>query len=156
MSYLIGSAPILLFIILLIIEYFLPLRKRKHQFLPRFLVNIAMTAFVFLVGSLIVKNAATRTSEWAFQKSFGLIPLIDMPLWTQIVVGILLMDLTFYYWHWANHNIPLLWRFHNVHHIDPDLDVSTSFRFHLIEILYSTAFRLLQVLVLGVVSSFQY
>jgi sterol desaturase/sphingolipid hydroxylase (fatty acid hydroxylase superfamily) len=60
------------------------------------------------------------------------------------------MDLTFYYWHWLNHNICLLWRFHNVHHIDPDLDVTTSFRFHLVEILYSTAFRVLQVLVLGV------
>ena len=109
-----------------------------------------MTAFVFLVGSLVVKNAATRTSQWVFENNFGLIPLIDMPLWTQIIVGILLMDLTFYYWHWANHNICLLWRFHNVHHIDPDLDVSTSFRFHLVEILYSTVFRILQVFVLGV------
>jgi sterol desaturase/sphingolipid hydroxylase (fatty acid hydroxylase superfamily) len=150
MSYLIGSAPVLIFIIVLIIEHFLPLRKRKHPFLPRLLVNIAMTAFVFLIGSLVVKNAALKTSEWALGNGFGLIPLIDMPLWAQIVAGILLMDLTFYYWHWANHNISLLWRFHNVHHIDPDLDVSTSFRFHLVEILYSTAFRLLQVLVLGV------
>jgi sterol desaturase/sphingolipid hydroxylase (fatty acid hydroxylase superfamily) len=60
------------------------------------------------------------------------------------------MDLTFYYWHWANHRICLLWRFHNVHHIDPDMDVSTSFRFHFVEILYSTAFRVLQVFVLGI------
>jgi len=39
----------------------------------------------------------------------------------------LLMDLTFYWWHLANHRIPFLWRFHNVHHVDPDLDVSTGF-----------------------------
>jgi sterol desaturase/sphingolipid hydroxylase (fatty acid hydroxylase superfamily) len=52
-------------------------------------------------------------------------------------------------WGQAN-NICLLWRFHNVHHIDPDLDVTTSFRFHLVEILYSTAFRILQILVLGI------
>lgn len=145
-----GTALVFLFIILLIIEHFLPLRKRKHPFLQRFLVNMSMTAFVFLIGSLVVKNAASRTSEWVFDNSYGLISLIDMPLWIQIVIGILLMDLTFYYWHWANHNIYLLWRFHNVHHIDPDLDVSTSFRFHLVEILYSTAFRILQVFVLGV------
>jgi sterol desaturase/sphingolipid hydroxylase (fatty acid hydroxylase superfamily) len=60
------------------------------------------------------------------------------------------MDLTFYYWHRLNHTRRLLWRFHNVHHVDPDLDVSTSFRFHLGEVLYSTIFRLLQVGLLGI------
>lgn len=66
----------------------------------------------------------------------------------QITVGFLLMDLTFYYWHLVNHRIPLLWRFHNVHHIDPDLDVSTSFRFHFVEITYSAVFRIIQVLLI--------
>jgi sterol desaturase/sphingolipid hydroxylase (fatty acid hydroxylase superfamily) len=37
-----------------------------------------------------------------------------------------------------------------VHHIDPDLDVSTSFRFHFGEVLYSLVFRALQVYVLGI------
>lgn len=43
-----------------------------------------------------------------------------------------------------------MWRFHNVHHVDPDLDVTTSFRFHMVEILYSTAFRAAQVVLIGV------
>jgi len=43
----------------------------------------------------------------------------------------------------------MLWRFHNVHHIDPDLDVSTSFRFHFVEIAYSSVFRVFQVLLIG-------
>ena len=60
------------------------------------------------------------------------------------------MDLTFYYWHRLNHTRPLLWRFHNVHHADPDMDVTTSFRFHWGEVLYSTVFRLLQVGLIGV------
>jgi sterol desaturase/sphingolipid hydroxylase (fatty acid hydroxylase superfamily) len=49
----------------------------------------------------------------------------------------------------ANHRIHFLWRFHNVHHIDPDLDVSTAFRFHFIEVGLSAGFRALQVLVIG-------
>jgi hypothetical protein len=61
------------------------------------------------------------------------------------------MDLTFYYWHRLNHTRPLLWRFHNVHHADPDMDVTTSFRFHWGEVLYSTVFRLLQVSLIGAV-----
>jgi sterol desaturase/sphingolipid hydroxylase (fatty acid hydroxylase superfamily) len=42
-----------------------------------------------------------------------------------------------------------LWRFHNVHHIDPDLDVSTAFRFHFGEIALSIVFSLLQVSLIG-------
>ena len=45
--------------------------------------------------------------------------------------------------------VALLWRFHNAHHIDPDLDVSTAVRFHPVEIGYSAAFRAVQVLVIG-------
>ncbi len=60
------------------------------------------------------------------------------------------MDLAFYYWHRANHKVPVLWRFHNVHHIDPDLDVSTSFRFHFGEIALSAIFRIIQILIIGI------
>jgi sterol desaturase/sphingolipid hydroxylase (fatty acid hydroxylase superfamily) len=66
------------------------------------------------------------------------------------LLGFLLMDLTFYYWHRLNHEIPLLWRFHNVHHADPDLDVTTSMRFHFVEIAYSSVFRLVQLAVIGI------
>jgi sterol desaturase/sphingolipid hydroxylase (fatty acid hydroxylase superfamily) len=63
----------------------------------------------------------------------------------QWIVAFLLLDLTFYYWHRANHVWPWLWRFHNVHHVDPDLDASTSFRFHFFEIGFSAAFRAAQI-----------
>jgi sterol desaturase/sphingolipid hydroxylase (fatty acid hydroxylase superfamily) len=100
------------------------------------------------VGYFVVRSAglggADRTGNW------GLLGLLPVPAWAGIAIGFALMDLTFYYWHRANHKIWLLWRFHNVHHIDPDLDVSTSFRFHFVEIGYSTLFRVVQVMVLGV------
>jgi sterol desaturase/sphingolipid hydroxylase (fatty acid hydroxylase superfamily) len=37
-----------------------------------------------------------------------------------------------------------------VHHIDPDMDVTTSFRFHFVETFYSTAFRIVQVVLVGI------
>ncbi|PIR22560.1 MAG: hypothetical protein COV44_07090 [Deltaproteobacteria bacterium CG11_big_fil_rev_8_21_14_0_20_45_16] len=45
--------------------------------------------------------------------------------------------------------IPLLWRFHNIHHVDPELDVSTSFRFHFGEVVLSCGFRFLQIILIG-------
>jgi sterol desaturase/sphingolipid hydroxylase (fatty acid hydroxylase superfamily) len=67
----------------------------------------------------------------------------------RVALGFLLMDLTFYYWHRANHQVPFLWRFHNVHHMDPDLDVSTAFRFHVGEIVFSAGFRIVQIGLIG-------
>ncbi|MHC4647967.1 MAG: sterol desaturase family protein [Planctomycetota bacterium] len=146
-----GIVFLSVFTALLLVEQLFPLRQRKHPFIRRFLINMIMTVLVLLTGSFVVRNAALRSSQWALSHDFGLISLMSLPRqWCELLVGILLMDLTFYYWHRANHVIPCLWRFHNAHHIDPDLDVSTSFRFHFIEILYSTLFRLLQVGVLGI------
>lgn len=82
-------------------------------------------------------------------KSFGLIPLSGLTGALEIVAAFLLLDLSFYYWHLANHRIAFLWRFHNVHHIDPDLDVSTAFRFHFVEVGFSAGFRAIQVLLIG-------
>lgn len=150
MKYITVIISVLFFGMLFLMEKIAPLRSRKHPFLQRFLLNIGLTVVVFLIGSVAVRNAALLTSKWSMDNSFGIVSLIPLPTWGKIVFGILLMDLTFYYWHWANHRISLLWRFHNVHHLDPDMDVSTSFRFHFVEILYSTAFRVLQVFVLGI------
>src|SRR2546427_9626675 len=67
----------------------------------------------------------------------------------QWVIGFLLLDLSFYYWHRANHAWRFLWRFHNAHHVDPDLDVSTAYRFHFLEIGFSAGFRVVQIGLIG-------
>ncbi len=138
------------FTLLLLLEQFVPLRRRKNPLLHRLARNLAMTAVVFAVGSLLVRSVGLSTSEYISGAGFGLTALLPGGGWPHVLVGVLLMDLTFYYWHRANHEIPLLWRFHNVHHLDPDLDVSTSFRFHFVEIAYSSLFRIVQVAVIGV------
>jgi sterol desaturase/sphingolipid hydroxylase (fatty acid hydroxylase superfamily) len=138
-----------IFVLLFLTEQAIPLRQRTQPLFRRLVKNLIMTVAVFLVGSLIVRHAGFGTSKWTTERDFGLVFLIPTPRWGRVVMGILLMDLTFYYWHRANHRIRLLWRFHNVHHIDPDLDVSTSFRFHFGEITYSAAFRIVQMLVIG-------
>jgi sterol desaturase/sphingolipid hydroxylase (fatty acid hydroxylase superfamily) len=60
------------------------------------------------------------------------------------------MDAWMYGWHRANHRIPLLWRFHRVHHSDPRLDVTTAARFHIGEIALSSTLRLAVFPLLGV------
>ncbi len=138
-----------MFVLLLLTEQVIPLRQRTRPLLRRLAKNLILTAAVFLVGSLIVKNAGLGASKWTTQQGIGVVFVVPLPRWYRIAIGILLMDFTFYYWHRANHRIALLWRFHNVHHIDPDLDVSMSYRFHPGEIAYSSAVRVVQMLAVG-------
>jgi sterol desaturase/sphingolipid hydroxylase (fatty acid hydroxylase superfamily) len=64
-------------------------------------------------------------------------------------VALVLLDYTLWVWHWLNHKVPLLWRFHLVHHVDRDMDASTALRFHVGELVLSVGYRALQVLVIG-------
>ncbi len=132
------------------IETAVPLRRRKRPLAGRLGTNAGLTLLTFLTGAMIVGPAAFATSLWSSKNSIGLLYAVPLPAWLRFVAAFLLMDLTFYYWHRINHTVHLLWRFHSVHHIDPDLDVTTSFRFHFGEILYSTVFRVVQITVIGV------
>ncbi len=135
---------------LFLLERKKPLRRNKMAVSRRLAANVGMTGLTFLAGGLVVRPAAMGISFWASGSSFGLLNAFPLPAWTRFMAAFLLMDLSFYYWHRINHTIALLWRFHSVHHIDPDLDVTTAFRFHFGEILYSTVFRVLQVGLLGI------
>ena len=61
----------------------------------------------------------------------------------------ILLDMLIYWQHVASHHVPLIWRFHKVHHTDRDIDVTTGFRFHPFEILFSMGYKMLCVWLLG-------
>ena len=138
------------FALLFAVEKLFPLRESKAGLIARLVVNACMSALAFLVAATVVRPGAMAALNWAAARPFGVTHLLPMPVWARFVTGFLLLDLSFYYWHIANHKVPWLWRFHNVHHIDPDLDVSTGFRFHFGEVLLSALFRVLQVSLIGI------
>ena len=67
-----------------------------------------------------------------------------------LTLDLLVLDLWVYGWHRANHRIAFLWRFHQVHHRDEALDVTTALRFHPGEVLISALARAPVILVLAV------
>jgi sterol desaturase/sphingolipid hydroxylase (fatty acid hydroxylase superfamily) len=141
----IGGFALLLFLL----ERFFPLRRSTRSLLARLIVNIVISALTFVAAVALVQPAAHWALRWSAEKQFGLVHIIALPTWTEFALSFLLMDLAFYYWHLANHRVAFFWRFHNVHHIDPDLDVSTAFRFHFGEIALSSAFSVVQVSLIG-------
>jgi sterol desaturase/sphingolipid hydroxylase (fatty acid hydroxylase superfamily) len=86
---------------------------------------------------------------WVERRGWGLLPRLPLPRGGRIAAGVVLLDYTLWHWHRWNHRVPLLWRFHAVHHADRDLDCSTGARFHWGEMSLSVGYRCLQVAVVG-------
>ncbi len=133
-----------------LLENLFPLRRQRHSLGHRLLVNVVFSACTYLSAAFIMRPVALAALGWGGSASVGVLHWISLPPIWSFVAGFLLLDLSFYYWHRLNHVIPWLWRFHNVHHSDPDMDTSTGFRFHFGEIIISTVFRGIQLLFIGV------
>src|SRR4030095_13267368 len=136
-------------VVLFALERWRPLRRPKRPLSARLGVNAVMSVLAVAVALVVVRPVAIRVLEWTEVRDLGIANMVAMPFAMQAALCFLLLDLSFYYWHRINHTWPLLWRFHNAHHIDPDLDVTTSLRFHAVEIGFSAAFRAAQVLIIG-------
>lgn len=136
--------------LLFLLERRIPLRRAGQVLVRRLFINLCVSALAFGAALAVVQPAASWALRGASQRPFGLIHLLGLQPAGEFALAFLLMDLMFYYWHLANHRVRFLWRFHNVHHIDPDLDVSTAFRFHFGEIGLSAGFRVVQITLIGV------
>lgn len=105
-------------------------------------VNALLTALLF-GGVFVVLEG------WGEDRGFGLFRALEWPGWLELALAFLLFDFWMYLWHRANHRIPFLWRFHRMHHSDPDMDVSTGVRFHPGELILSSLARLAVIPLLG-------
>jgi sterol desaturase/sphingolipid hydroxylase (fatty acid hydroxylase superfamily) len=57
----------------------------------------------------------------------------ELPLWAQCAITLPLLDFFRWFQHFCMHRIGFLWRIHQVHHSDPDYDLTTTLRFHPLE-----------------------
>ena len=126
-----------------------PLRPRSAARRSRWPQNALTGLLAGVLVRGVVVPAAQAAARAAARRRLGLLRWVPMPRLVRIGLGILALDYTMYLWHRALH-CPPLWRFHAVHHADPDLDATTALRFHAGEILASVPYRCAQVIALGV------
>ncbi|MEO1543310.1 MAG: sterol desaturase family protein [Pseudomonadota bacterium] len=135
------------------LEFILPRRKLSAPKLKRWATNFLIvgidTAFVRAMGALAIPLAAVATAIWAESAGWGLFNLTSWPVWVEVLLAILILDFAIWVQHVASHKIPVLWRLHQMHHADVDIDVSTAIRFHPIEIALSMLWKIVCVLALG-------
>jgi sterol desaturase/sphingolipid hydroxylase (fatty acid hydroxylase superfamily) len=80
---------------------------------------------------------------------FGLLNRSWLPFAVRCIIAILALDLVRYSTHRLSHSVGALWRFHQVHHSDPDFDISTALRVHPVEVVLTQGAYLLAVAVLA-------
>ena len=111
--------------------------------------NFGLWALILLLSPLIVApmtalgaNALLweRPEAWSQGAAFA----------ATLAADLILLDLWAYWLHRAYHVVPVLSRFHRVHHLDEFLDTTSAFRFHIGEVVFSAAVRLIPIALLAV------
>lgn len=137
------------FLAMLVFEWLAPLRRTVERKSRRVVRNLALAIIAGAIAELMRIPLLVPVVAWTSTKKIGVLNLVEMPAALRIVLAFLLLDYTLWWWHWLSHRVPLLWRFHLVHHADRDLDASTALRFHFGEHALSVFFRIAQVVVIG-------
>lgn len=130
-------------------EFIAPRRTPKISKSMRWFNNLGLVFFNSLVLRLLIPFAATGVAIFANDKQLGLLNSVEIPLWLNVIIAVIVLDLVIYWQHRLFHAIPIFWRLHKVHHADQDYDVTTGSRFHTLEIILSMLIKFLLILALG-------
>ena len=111
---------------------------------------------LFYTGTTIVINfilafLLVATALWCESNQAGLLYLFPaLPSWGFALLGLLLLDfIGAYMVHWVEHQIPLFWRMHLIHHSDKWVDTTTANRHHPGESVLRFVFTCLGILAVG-------
>ena len=137
------------FILLLLAEQVCPFRRPVDSRFRRYTINIFITASNALCLSVLLGGMIIAAYHSFELRRFGLLHALGVSSWANALITVLVLDGVTYFWHRAYHGLPAMWRMHRVHHSDLDLDVTSSGRFHLLEMMLSAVFRLAVIAALG-------
>lgn len=109
--------------------------------------------FVFTVIHLIIHTFLAvliiGLSDWCADAKFGLVYWTNANVLVTIFIGVFALDFSSWLVHLVMHKVPLLWRFHLIHHSDTKVDVTTGLRHHPGDSLLRGLFFLLLIFISG-------
>jgi sterol desaturase/sphingolipid hydroxylase (fatty acid hydroxylase superfamily) len=130
-------------------EVLAPRRERRLTRLSRWPHNIGIVLVNTLVVRVLFPTAAVGMAFYAQARGWGLLSGVDITYWILVPLCVVVLDFAIYLQHVMFHAIPLLWRFHRMHHADLDFDVTTGARFHPVEIVLSMIIKFAVIIALG-------
>ena len=137
------------FVIMALLELIIPRKARMKTRWHRWASNFSMLAIATLIMRLVFPVLTLSAAFLAQRHNVGLFNLIDLPVWVEIILAVIIFDFAIWAQHLAMHYVPVLWAFHKVHHADEDLDTSSGIRFHPGEYIFSLVFKFAVIAALG-------
>ena len=131
-------------------ESLVPRRAASLPIEQRWIGNLAVGALGFGLARLTMPVLGVAAAMAASEQGVGLLPSLDLSLWVAAPLAFLLLDLSRYARHWLFHHVPVLWAMHRLHHADPDIDLTTSFRTHPLEAVAMIGMDLGLIVLLGI------
>lgn len=139
--------------VLALVEQLRPRRALTVAKAERWMTNLSIVVIdsvvVRAMAALVVPVTAVTAAYIAEMHGWGVLNGLDWPVWVETVIALVVLDFAIWLQHVASHKLPVLWRLHQVHHADRDIDVSTAIRFHPLEIALSMLWKIVWVLALG-------
>jgi sterol desaturase/sphingolipid hydroxylase (fatty acid hydroxylase superfamily) len=137
------------FVLTALVETFQPARFLPTSTLKRWTSNWILFAVSSALLLCVYQLSGIALAVEAQASQRGLLNQFHLPYALRFAIGFLALDLVSYLGHRLFHAIGFLWRVHQVHHSESDLDLTTGFRFHPIEALVEQGFRLIVIGLLG-------
>ena len=137
------------FVLIALWELARPRRDLTTSKAKRWFGNLGILGLNSLSVQLLMPVIPVAMALIVKENQWGLLNTLNIPYPVAVAVGVILLDLVVYTQHVMFHAVPVLWRFHMMHHADLDYDLTTGLRFHPIEILISFGIKLAVVVVFG-------
>lgn len=133
----------------LVVESIRPLFTGDYRTWRHTRVNLTFLATTMAINVLF--GALTvGVFEWMGANSWGLLALVEWPVWVELLVAVVVLDLVAQYTvHYLLHQFPAFWRLHKVHHSDTHVDVTTGTRHHPLDFVVRELFALGGVFITG-------
>lgn len=132
-----------------LVELGFPLFKYTYNKWKHAGVNLIFLGTTMLINALF-GLVAVGVFSWMLQNEFGLLYLIELPLWVELLIAILVFELIAQYLvHYLLHRVKWMWRLHMVHHSDIRVDATTGTRHHPGDFILREFFALIAVLITG-------
>lgn len=119
--------------------------KLSHTFLnAKFLFFIVPIQFSLSILVLLASNFI-EVKHWGFM---FLLP-VSINSFLFFIVSFIILDLFDFLYHFMMHKIPLFWKFHQIHHSDLEVDISTTVREHPCETFIRVSYSILVICLIG-------
>jgi len=136
-------------LIFVLLESIFSERKRSLLRRDRWWGNYSLGLISSLVINLFFPLGLVSLAVWCEKNNIGLLNHFSAKGQWIDFLSLIILDFFIYLQHFLSHKWSFLWRFHRVHHSDPDVDTSNAIRFHPVEITLSMLHKMGLVLLMG-------